>query len=103
MGIQETEGLVCHKCGCKHFFTLDTRKSEMSFRGTKKGIIRRRKICRHCKTIRHTVEIDEETLEAAGEAVLPRNDARWPRGTSSKEEPAPQPPLDDLPPNPYLS
>jgi hypothetical protein len=33
-------GLVCHKCGCRHFETVYTRP--------KPGCILRRKECRHC-------------------------------------------------------
>lgn len=34
-------GISCRQCGCRHFYTLETRK-------TLKGRIRRRRRCRHC-------------------------------------------------------
>lgn len=41
-------GLVCPKCGCRHFYTVNTRPIA---RG-----VRRLKECRHCKRRLHTVE-----------------------------------------------
>lgn len=46
MGSQN--GLVCPKCGCNHFNVLDTRNA--------KGVIRRRRECRHCGRRISTVE-----------------------------------------------
>ena len=36
-------GLVCHRCGCRHFFVVYTRPKP-------NGVIIRRRECRHCGT-----------------------------------------------------
>jgi len=39
-GDPTAEGLVCPKCGCRHFLVADTRRAA--------GSIRRRRQCRNC-------------------------------------------------------
>ena len=39
---RDERGLVCRKCGCRHFYTIYTRP--------KPGCIMRQKECRHCGT-----------------------------------------------------
>ena len=38
---QEEAGIVCPKCGCRHFYTTHTEP-------LRDGRVRRRKVCRHC-------------------------------------------------------
>ncbi len=42
-------GLVCRRCGCRDFRVYYTR-------GTRSGTIVRRRVCRHCGTMRTTIE-----------------------------------------------
>ncbi len=37
----EPVGLVCRRCGCRHFFVTHTEP-------IKDGAVRRRRVCRHC-------------------------------------------------------
>jgi len=39
---RDERGLMCRKCGCRHFYTIYTRP--------KPGCILRQKECRHCGT-----------------------------------------------------
>jgi hypothetical protein len=42
-------GLICHRCGCRHFYVVYTRKRP-------DGRILRRRECRHCGTRIMTIE-----------------------------------------------
>jgi transcriptional regulator NrdR family protein len=46
---EEPRGIICIKCGCAHFYTLDTTR-------VRNGKIRRLKQCRHCGKRIHTYE-----------------------------------------------
>lgn len=46
---QEPPGLVCHRCGCRHFYVLYTRRRP-------NGQILRRRECRNCGTRILTIE-----------------------------------------------
>lgn len=45
---EDENGLVCPRCGCRHFWTTHTYREP--------GQIRRRKECRHCGFAKHSVE-----------------------------------------------
>jgi hypothetical protein len=46
---EDDRGLMCYRCGCRHFFVVYTK-------ARKNGSIVRRKECRHCGTRITTVE-----------------------------------------------
>jgi len=48
---EDERGLVCNKCGCRHFRTTHTEPLPT-------GMIRRRKECRHCGERKVTFERD---------------------------------------------
>jgi DNA-directed RNA polymerase subunit RPC12/RpoP len=52
-------GLVCRKCGCRHFYTLRTEPASL-------GRIRRRKACRHCG---HRITTYEQVGGGGGSAT----------------------------------
>lgn len=50
----EQEGLVCPRCGCKHFEVTHTLRQRCR--------IRRRRVCRHCGRAIYTVEITQTEM-----------------------------------------
>lgn len=47
---QEVKGLICPGCGCKHFYTIDSRP-------VTENKVRRRRVCRNCGREVRTLEI----------------------------------------------
>ncbi len=53
-------GLVCRKCGCRHFLTQRTEPASL-------GRIRRRKVCRHCGQVITTYEREGGGTKSVGD------------------------------------
>ena len=52
-------GLTCRGCGCKHFYTVETRRQP-------RGRIMRRRECRNCGKRMTTYEMAKESADANG-------------------------------------
>lgn len=51
---QEVKGLICPGCGCRHFYTIDSRP-------VTENKVRRRRVCRNCGREVRTLEIIVES------------------------------------------
>lgn len=60
---QENAGLVCPKCGCGHFYTVNTYNLV--------GAVRRRRECRNCGTLIRTVEMQDSRGAVATYSNIP--------------------------------
>jgi len=91
-------GSVCKNCGCKASKVTNTWEYTITANGREYNVIKRRRVCNHCKLPRNSFETDAEDME---EIINPDNGAITPTSPPEKKPEAPDI-GDTLPPNPYL-
>jgi len=67
---EDSDGIRCPHCGCRHNKVRHVEHREISWGGTKRTVTRRKRICMHCNVPYTTVET-YESEDKIGQPELP--------------------------------